>query len=223
LGQLEKIAPPIPPHIRILTAFLTGQGGGDPQSVFGVPQVVTIGDTEILLSTTAFLGAPTEHLGKRVRLNVSVYGVDKSETRGWTKLLYESLADLAERRYAIATFKLATSVEIACERAIERYVRQCGVPEGLTDKLMSGGKNWHARMARMREIAKSILQPQEFSIFLTAADQFLTQVRVLRNAFAHDQLQDLGSDDVKEAHRICFPILWCVDKVELETAALGAT
>ena len=62
---------------------------------------------ELLISIAGSLVTPPEQLGVEMRLFVGAYGYRKPESRGWVRLLYESLTDYSEKIYGIAIFKLA--------------------------------------------------------------------------------------------------------------------
>lgn len=209
VGRLSKIPVPTPATIKLFAAFLTPYGS----QLFYLPHVLDLNGPELLISTTATTSTPPEMLGKEMCLTVSVYGYNPSESRGWVRLLYESLTDYSEHRYAMAVFKLATSVEIACDRTLEIYLGDKLVQPSLIQHLLNSSRNWHARMNRVRDLASFFLQHDELEAFQEAATKFLETVRKYRNAFAHDDPDVLDHDQASDAFEICFPLFWGIERI----------
>lgn len=213
VGRLAQISVPVPSGVKLFAAFLTPHTPADGPQIHYLPRVVDLNNSELLISTTGATTTPPEMLGKEMRLMVGVYGHSPSESSGWARLLYESLTDFSEHKYSMAIFKLATSLEIACDRTFETYLERKGVPVSLVQRLLRSGRNWEVRMGRLGDITPTFLEANELEAFQTASKTFLETVRVHRNAFAHDDPDKLDHKDASEAFATCFPILWGVERI----------
>ena len=119
VGRISKISVPMPSDVKLFAAFLMPHTPADGPQILYLPRVLDLDGPELFISATGLTNTPPEMLGKEMRLGVALYGYSQGESRGWTRLLYESLTDFSERRYSLAVFKLATSLEIACERMLD--------------------------------------------------------------------------------------------------------
>ncbi|MGE0471813.1 MAG: hypothetical protein AB7L09_16320 [Nitrospira sp.] len=213
VGSLLKLPVTIPADIKPFAAFLTPYTPSDGPQVHYVPQVLEMNGPELLISTAGSLGTPPEQLGTRMRLMVGIYGFCKPETRGWARLLYESLTEYSMHRYSVAIFKLATSLEIACERATEAYLASKGVGISLIQLILRDARNWPARLGRIREIVPVYLSPIELEAFEKSARLSEEKVRRYRNAFAHDDPATPDHRAAEEAFKTSFPLLWGIDRM----------
>ncbi len=213
VGRLSTISVPVPSGIRLFATFLTPYTPADGPQVRYIPKTLDTKGGELLISATAFGTTPIEMLGTEMRLSVGVYGCRESESRGWTRLLYESLGDYSEHRYTMAVFKLATSLEIACDRSLEVYLNGKSIPPSLTRRMLNSGRNWHTRLGRVREILPTLLTKNELDAFDEAAKVYLDTVRTHRNAFAHDDPDSLDHGTASKAFKTSFPILWAIERI----------
>lgn len=213
VGRLFKIPVPIPADITLFAASLAQYTPSNGPQVGYLPRVLDMSGPELLLSTVGSLGTTPEQLGSEMRLFVGVYGSRMSETRGWVRLLYESLTDYSEKRHSIAIFKLATSLEIACEKTIEVYLGRKGVAPSLIQRLLQSGRSWDARLRRLRDIAPIYLEPVELEALERSAKDSVKTIRAYRNAFAHDDPTTADYRAAEEAFKTSFPLLWGIDRI----------
>ncbi|MEO6307911.1 MAG: hypothetical protein ABIO96_02165 [Nitrospiraceae bacterium] len=213
VGRLFKIPVPIPGDVNLFAAFLTPYTPSDGPQVHYIPRVLDMSGPELLISTAGSLITPSEQLGTEMRLFVGVYGFRKLESRGWARLLYESLTDYSEKNYGISVFKLATSLEIACEKTIEAYLSKKEVSSSLVQRLLRSGRNWDARMGRICDIAPTFLGVTELEALEKAAKDSLTTIRPYRNAFAHDDPSTPDYHAASEAFTTSFPIFWGIERI----------
>lgn len=213
VGNLLKIPVPVPTDVTLFAAFLTPHSPLDGPQVGYLPRVLDMSGPELLISTTGTLGTSPEQLGTKMRLSVGVYGFYNPESRGWARLLYESLTDYSEHKYGLAIFKLATSLEIACEKAIEMYLKKKDVSLPLVQRFLKSGRNWDGRVGRLCDIAPSFLESSELAAFETAVKDSVSKVRSYRNAFAHDDPITVDYHASSEAFRACFPIFWGIERI----------
>lgn len=212
VGRLFKVPVPIPSDINLFAAFLTPYTPSDGPQVHYIPRVLDMSGPELLISTTGSLVTPSDQLGAEMRLFVSVYGFRKPDSRGWVRLLYESLTDYSEKNHGIAIFKLATSLEIACENAIETYLNEKGVSPRLAQRLLRSGRSWDARLGRLCDVASTYLGPVELEAFEKSAKDSVRTIRDYRNAFAHDDPATADYKAAAEAFVTAFPIFWGVER-----------
>lgn len=213
VGRLFKIPVPIPPDVSLFAAFLTPFTPSDGPQVHYIPRVLDMSGPELLISTSGSLVTPSEQLGTEMRLFVGVYGFRKPESRGWVRLLYESLTDFSEKNHGIAIFKLATSLEIACEKAVEAYLNEKNVAPSLVERLSRSGRNWDARLGRLSDIAPTFLSSMELDTFKKAMNDSPKTIRHYRNSFAHDDPITADYHVADEAFRTAFPLFWGLDKI----------
>ena len=154
---------------------------------------------ELHISTAGSFVTPPEQLGTEMRLFVGVYGFHKPDSRGWVRLLYESLKDYSGKSWSIAIFKLATSLEIACEKAI-------GVSPSLIQRWLRSGRNWDARLGRLCDVAPVYLGPMELEALANSVRDSVRSIRDYRNAFAHDDPITADYQAATEAFMTSFPI-----------------
>lgn len=213
VGSLFKIPVPVPTDVTLFAAFLTPHSPLDGPQVGYLPRVLDMSGPELLISTTGTLGTPPEQLGTKMRLFVGVYGFCNPESRGWARLLYESLTDYSEHKYSLAIFKLATSLEIACDKAIEMYLKKRDVSSSLTQRFLKSGRNWESRIGRLCDIAPNFLEASELEVFKKSVKDSKEAIRDPRNAFAHDDPVTVDYHAVSEAFTTCFPILWGIERI----------
>jgi len=213
VGRLFKIPVPVPSDVTLFAAFLTPYTPSNGPQVHYIPRVLDLSGPELLISTTGSLVTPSEQLGTEMRLFVGVYGFRQSESRGWARLFYESLTDYSEHKYGLAIFKLATSLEIACEKTIEIYLKKKDVSSSLVQRLLKSGRNWDTRMGRLSDIAPIFLEPSEWEAFEKATKDSVMTVRSYRNAFAHDDPVTANYTDASEAFTTCFPLFWGIERI----------
>ena len=213
VGRLFKIPVPVPGDVTLFAAFLTPYTPSDGPQVHYIPRVLDLSGPELLISTAGSLTTPSEQLGIEMRLFVGVYGFSKPESRGWVRLLYESLTDYSEQKHSLAIFKLATSLEIACEKAIEMYLKKKDVSLSLVQRFLKSGRNWDGRIGRLCDIAPSFLGSSELAALETAVKDSASKVRSYRNAFAHDDPVTVDYYASSEAFKACFPIFWGIERI----------
>lgn len=213
VGRLFKIPVPVPADVKPFAAFLTPYTPLDGPQVSYIPRVLDMSGPELLISTTGTLDTLPDQLGTEMRLNVAVYGFNKPEARGWVRLLYESLRDHSEHNWSIAIFKLATSLEIACEKAVESYLNGKTVAPSLVDRLSRGGRSWDARLGRLSDIAPAFLGPMELEAFKRAAKDSVKSIRSYRNSFAHDDPTTPDYHAADQAFKTSFPLFWGIDRI----------
>lgn len=213
VGSLFKIPVPVPTDVTLFAAFLTPYSPLDGPQVGYLPRVLDMSGPELLISTTGTLGTPPEQLGTKMGLFVGVYGFLNPESRGWARLLYESLTDYSEHKYSLAIFKLATSLEIACEKTIEIYLKEKDVSSSLVQRLLKSGRNWDTRMGRLCDIAPNFLDASELEAFEKAGKDSVKTVRGHRNAFAHDDPVNPDHAAASEAFTTCFPLFWGIERI----------
>jgi hypothetical protein len=213
VGRLFKIPVPIPADVNLFAAFLTPYTPSDGPQVHYIPRVLDMSGPELLISTVGSLVTPSEQLGTEMRLFVGVYGFRKLESHGWTRLLYESLTDYSEKNYGISIFKLATSLEIACEKTIEAYLNKKEVSSSLVQRLLKSGRNWEAQLGRLRDIASAYLGQVELEAFEKSAKDSVRTIRNYRNAFAHDDPITADYNAATEALVTSFPIFWGIERI----------
>jgi hypothetical protein len=212
VGRLFKVPVPIPVDINLFAAFLTPYTpSGGPQTHY-IPRVLDMGGPELLISTAGSVETPSEQLGAEMRLFVGVYGYRKPDFRGWVRLLYESLGDYSEKNHGIAIFKLATSLEIACNNAVETYLNGKGVSPRLGQRLLRSGRSWDTRLGRLCDIAATYLGPVELEAFEKSAKNSVKTIRDYRNAFAHDDPTTADYKAATEAFVTAFPIVWAIER-----------
>ena len=200
------------PSINLFAAFLTPYTPlGGPQ-VHYIPRVLDMSGPELLISTAGSLETPSEQLGAEMRLFLGIYGYRKPDSRGWVRLLYESLGDYSEKNHGIAIFKLATSLEIACENAVETYLNGKGVSPRLGQRLLRSGRNWDARLGRLCDIAATYLEPVELQAFEKSVKDSVKTIRDYRNAFAHDDPATADYKAATEAFVTAFSIFWAIER-----------
>lgn len=213
VGRLFKIPVPIPADVNLFAAFLTPYSPLDGPQVGYIPRVLDMSGPELLISTTGTLGTPPEQLGTEMRLGVGVYGFRKPESRGWMRLLYESLRDYSEHNYGIAIFKLATSLEIACEKTVEAYLDRQGVSTPLIQRLSKSGRSWEAHLGRLSDIAPAFLGSLEIKAFEKSAKDSVKIIRKYRNSFAHDDPVTADHHAASEAFRTSFSLFWGIERI----------
>lgn len=213
VGRLFKIPIPIPSSINLFAAFLTPYTpSGGPQVQY-IPRVLDMSGPELFISTAGSLETPSEQLGEEMRLFVGVYGYRKPDSRGWVRLLYERLGDYSEKNHSTAIFKLATSLEIACENAVETYLNGKAVAPNLVNRLSRSGRSWDARLGRLSDIVPAFLGPLEMEAFQKAATDSKKSIRNYRNSFAHDDPIMPDYRAAAEAFKTAFPLFWGIDRI----------
>lgn len=213
VGRLFKIPVPIPADIDLFAAFLTPYTPLDGPQVGYIPRVLDMSGPELLISTAGTLGTLPEQLGTEMCLNVAVYGSRKPESRGWMRLLYESLRDYSEHNWSIAIFKLATSLEIACEKTVEAYLNEQGVATPLIQRLSRSGRSWEARLGRLSDIAPAFLGSLEVDAFEKSVKCSVKTIRSYRNSFAHDDPVTADYYAASEAFKTSFPLFWGMERI----------
>lgn len=213
-GRLFKVPVPIPVDIHLFAASLTPYTPSDGPQVGYIPGLLDMSGSELLIATVGSLGTTPEELGTEMRLFVRVYGFRKPESRGWVRLLYESLTDYSKKNHGIAIFKLATSLEIAYAKTIEVYLTRKGVPPSLLQRLLKSGRsNWKNCLNLVRDIAPDYLDKVELEAFENSAKTSEETIRSYRNAFAHDDPTTVDYRAAEEAFKTSFPLLSGVDRI----------
>ena len=213
VGRLFKIPIPVPSGINLFAAFLTPYAPPDGPQVHYIAKVLDKGGSELLISTAGSLETPSEQLGDEMRLFVGAYGYRRPDSRGWVRLLYESLGDYSEKNHGTAIFKLATSLEIACENAVEAYLKGKAVAPNLVDRLSRSGRSWDARLGRLSEVVPAFLSTLEMEAFQKAASDSIKSIRKYRNSFAHDDPITPDYHAADEAFKTAFPLFWGIDRI----------
>ncbi len=211
LGKLNKIPVPYPSGVTPFAAFLTSNQVSD--GITGLPKIFAFEQDGILISNSAFLNSPDDHLGLSTNVDATVYCYEPYETRGWVKLLFDGLNDFSNKQFGLAVFKLVTALEIACESIYKKYLEEKNIPEKLAKRLLADGKNWHSRIEKLSNIAEITLIESEFFVFKKNSGEFLKDVRSLRNIFAHDSGVEITQTAAVNAFATSFPIIWSVDKI----------
>lgn len=213
VGRLFKIPVPIPVDISLFAAFLTPYTPSDGPQVDYIPRVLDMRGAELLISAAGSLATPSEQLGTAMRLFIGVYGFRKPNSRGWMRLLYESLQDYSENKYSLAVFKLATSLEIACEKATEAYLNERVVSPSVIKRILRGTRGWDGRLGHLEDIAPIYLRLPELDAFKKAAKNSVKSIRDGRNAFAHDDPDTADHNVATQAFITSFPIFWLIERV----------
>lgn len=212
VGRIHNFSLPIPEDIQPFAAFLTPATPDGGSSIPFFPKILVLGPTELAVTTSAVASTPAENLGGEMNLMIGVYGCRNKDASGWQSLLYESLTDFSEQRYALAIFKLATSAELLCDRVFELYMTGKGIPDHLTERI--SGRNWDARIGRVFEISEGYLSDDEVADLKDANGPFKSAVRERRNAYAHDAPEPLEHQEAANAFAAAFPLFWHLDHVK---------
>ena len=130
------------------------------------------------------------------------------------RLLYESLTDFSEGRSLLAIFKLATSVEILCDRTFERYLEMKGIPKELRGALVRSGRSWNARFDRAARIMPEHIELSEIREFRDSKKVFDETVRQFRDSFAHNDQATATYQDAKRSFNSSVPIFWALDRLQ---------
>lgn len=213
VGRIHNFTLPIPENIQPFSAFLTPSVPDGAEAIPFFPKVLVLGPTELAITTSAVANTPTKNIGGEMNLMIGIYGCRNKDASGWQTLLYESLTDFSEQRYALAIFKLATSAELLCDRVFELYMEKKGVTEGLTKRLLGAGRYWDARFSRTLEVCGDYLSADEMTELGSLRGPFQLAVRNFRNSFAHDTSEPPKHKDVVRAFEAAFPLFWHLDKV----------
>jgi hypothetical protein len=210
VGRINTVNIRLPEGVVLFAAFLAPQGGPEVQYIAKVWG--GIGGSELWILTSEIGHTSPVGLGTRTPLDVGVYGYQADSAAGWARLLYDSLADLSEQRYAMAVFKLATSVEILCERTFEKYLEGKTISAPVIRKLLRSGRSWDSKFGRIQELAPPYLDSDELVEFQAAGNEFRT-VRELRNSFAHDAPQAPAHADATNSFQVAFSLIWAMDRI----------
>lgn len=215
VGRLSTIQVPVPSGFKSFAVFLTPEWPPNDQEYASNfrPDIVHMGESNLLISLVGLGNVPVEALGKRGKVCAAVYAYRANDFRGWMRLLYDGLTDFSSQQYALALFKLATSMEIGCDQVVRRYLERQGLRASMIDRLLRNSRSWSERFSRFREVSSEFLSERESEVLSKSSEVIDRTLRSHRNAFAHDDPVLPNHRQASEAFHASFPLIWAVDKV----------